>query len=91
MEFLQSILDKASKKRKTILLPESSDERVLKAAEVLTKNNVASIITLGDEEKVRSDAEKLGVDLTGVRIIDQEKSDKLSDFTNIYYNLRKKK
>ena len=91
MEFLQNILDKASKKRKTILLPESSDERVLKAAEVLTKNNVASIITLGDEEKVRSDAEKLGVDLTGVRIIDQEKSDKLSDFTNIYYNLRKKK
>src|SRR3972149_7155820 len=92
MEFLQSILDKASKKRKkTILLPESSDERVLKAAEVLTKNNIASIITLGDEEKVRNNAEKLGVDLTGVRIINPEKSDKLSDFTNIYYNRRKKK
>lgn len=91
MEFLQSILDKASKKRKTILLPESSDERVLKAAEILTRNNIASIITLGNEEKIRSDAEKLGVDLTGVRIIEPEKSDKLSDFTNIFYNLRKKK
>jgi phosphate acetyltransferase len=91
MEFLQSILDKASKKRKTILLPESSDERVLKAAEVLTKKNIASIITLGNEEKVRTDAEKLEVDLTGIRIIDPEKSDKLSDFTNIFYNLRKKK
>jgi len=91
MEFLQSILDKASKKRKTILLPESSDERVLKAAEVLTQKNIASIITLGKEEKIRTDADKLGVDLTGIRIIDQEKSDKLSDFTNIFYNLRKKK
>lgn len=91
MEFLQSILDKASKKRKTILLPESSDERVLKASEILTKNNTASIITLGNEEKIRSDAEKLEVDLTGVRIIEPEKSDKLSDFTNIFYNLRKKK
>ena len=91
MEFLQSILDKASKKRKTILLPESSDERVLKASEILTENNTAYIITLGNEEKIRSDAEKLEVDLTGVRIIEPEKSDKLSDFTNIFYNLRKKK
>ena len=91
MEFLQSILEKASKRRKTIILPESSDERVLKAAEVLTKKNIVSVITLGKEETIREDAEKLGIDLSGVRIIDQEKSDKLGDFTNIYYNLRKKK
>jgi len=91
MEFLQNILEKASKKRKTIILPESSDERVLQAAEVLTKNNIASIITLGKEERIRSDAEKLGADLSKVRIIDQENSDKLSDFTNIFFNLRKKK
>ncbi len=91
MEFLQSILEKASKRRKTIILPESSDERVLKAAEVLSKNNIASVITLGKDEEIRANAEKLGVDLSGVRIIDQEKSDKLSDFTNIFYNLRKKK
>jgi phosphate acetyltransferase len=91
MEFLQGILEKASKRRKTIILPESSDERVLKAAEVLTKKNIVSVITLGKEETIRADAEKLGIDLSGVRIIDQEKSDKLGDFTNIYYNLRKKK
>jgi phosphate acetyltransferase len=91
MEYLQNILDKASKKRKTILLPESSDERVLKAAEMLTKKNIVSIITLGNEENIRSNAEKLEIDLTGVRIIEPEKSDKLSDFTNIFFNLRKKK
>jgi phosphate acetyltransferase len=91
MEFLQDILENASKKRKTILLPESSDERVLRAAEILTQNKIASIITIGNEEKIRTDAEKIGVDLSGVRIIDVEKSDKLSDFTNIFFNLRKKK
>lgn len=91
MEFLQNVLEKASKKRKTIVLPESSDERILKAAEVLTKNNITSVITLGKEVKIRTNAEKLGIDLSGVRIIDQEKSDKLSDFTNIFYNIRKKK
>jgi phosphate acetyltransferase len=63
----------------------------LKAAEVLTKEKIASIITLGNDEKIRNDAKKIGVDLQGIRIIDPDKSDKLSDFTNYFFNLRKHK
>ncbi len=88
---LTGIKDKASKKKKTIVLPESHDERVLRAAQFLSKEKIASIITLGDENKIRPIADKLAIDLTGVRIIDPVKSDKLSDFANIYFNLRKKK
>lgn len=91
IKLLNQIREKASQKRKTIVLPESHDERVLRAAEILTKEKVASIITLGNEEKIRTDAQKFGVDLQGVRIIDPEKSDKLSDFSNIFYNKRKHK
>jgi len=91
IKLLNEIKEKASKARKTIVLPESHDERVLKAAEKLTKEKIASVITLGDEDRIYSDAKKLDVDLTGVRIINQNTSDKLSDFTNIFYNLRKHK
>lgn len=91
IELLNQIREKASRRRKTIVLPESHDERVLKAAEILTKENIASIITLGNENKIREDAAKLGVDLTGIRIINPETSDKLSDFSNIFYNARKHK
>lgn len=91
IELLKQIRERASQKKKTIVLPESHDERVLRAAEILTKEKVASIITLGNEDKVRSSAAGLGVDLQGVRIIDPLKSDKLSDFANIFYNLRKHK
>jgi len=91
IELLNQIREKASRRRKTIVLPESHDERVLKAAEILTKENIASIITLGNENKIREDAAKLGVDLTGLRIINPETSDKLSDFSNIFYNARKHK
>ena len=91
MKFLDELKKKASKLNKTIVLPESHDERVLKAAEKLTKEKIASIITLGNEDRILSDAKKLNVDLAGVRIIDQTRSDKLSDFTNIFYNLRKHK
>lgn len=88
---LKQIREKASQRRKTIVLPESHDERVLRAAKILTKEKVASIITLGNEQKIRDEAQKLGIDLQGVRIIDPEKSDRLSDFTNIFYNKRKHK
>ena len=91
LQLLDDIKSKARELKKTIVLPESHDERVLKAAEILTKENIASVITLGKEDTIRKDAEKLDVDLTGVRIIDPSISDKLSDFTNIYFNLRKHK
>jgi phosphate acetyltransferase len=91
IKFIDELKQKASKLNNTIILPESHDERVLKAAEKLTKEKIAAVITLGDEDRIISDAKKLDVDLSGVRIIDQTKSDKLSDFTNIFYNMRKHK
>jgi len=91
LELINEIKQKASSLRKTIVLPESHDERVLKAAQILVAEKTVSVITLGNDEMIRKDAERLGVDLTGVRIIDPLKSDKLSDFTNIFFNLRKHK
>jgi len=90
-QLLEEIKNKAIKLNKTIVLPESHDERVLKASEILTCEKIVSIITLGNDDQVRSDAKKFDVDLTGVRVIDPSTSDKLSDFTNLYFNLRKHK
>jgi phosphate acetyltransferase len=91
IELLNQIRTRASQRKKTIVLPESHDERVLKAAEILTKEKIASVITLGSESKIRTDAGKIGCDLQGIRIIDPEKSDRLSDFSNYFFNLRKHK
>ena len=91
LELLVNIRANASHKKRTVILPESHDDRVLKAAEIITKDGVGSVITLGNEETVRTKAESLGVNLQGVRILDPEKSDLLSNFANIFYNLRKHK
>ncbi|HED08449.1 MAG TPA: phosphate acetyltransferase, partial [Ignavibacteria bacterium] len=91
LSVLHKIKINASQNKRTIVLPESEDERVLRAAEILLNENLVSVITLGDEEKIRSDAENLKLKLNGLRIINPKTSDKLSDFTNIYFNLRKKK
>ena len=88
---IEQIKIKAKQRKKTIVLPEAHDERVIKAAEKLIKEGICSVILLGNENKIREDAKNLNVDLTGIRIIDPLKSDKLTDFTNIYFNLRKNK
>jgi phosphate acetyltransferase len=90
-ELLEKIKENASKKRKTIVLAESHDERILRAAEILLKSKISSVITLGNEEKIWNDARKLGLELSGIRIINPEKSEMLSDFANIFYNKRKHK
>lgn len=90
-KLIEEIKEKARKQRKTIVLPEAHDERVVQAASKITKEGFCSIILLGDENRIREDANKLNIDLSGVRIINPLKSDKLSDFTNIYFNLRKSK
>jgi phosphate acetyltransferase len=90
-KIMEEIIAKSSKQKRTIVLPESHDDRVIKAAEILSKRKIASVITIGNEDEVWQKAKELGCDISGVRVIDPEKSDKLSDFTNIFFNLRKKK
>ncbi len=91
LQLLKDIREKAKQRKKTVVLPESHDDRVLFAAEKITKDNLASVITIGNEETIRAKAKELGVDLSGVRIIEPEKSDKFSDFVNFFFNLRKHK
>ena len=55
------------------------------------QEKIVSVITLGDQDRILKDSKKLDVDLTGVRIINPAMADKLSDFTNIFFNLRKHK
>ncbi len=91
LELIKTIKEKAKSLKRTIVLPESHDDRVLKAAEKLTKEEVAKVITLGNEEEIRNRAKELECNLNGVRIIDYQKSEMFSDFTNMFYNLRKHK
>jgi len=90
-DLMSEIKSKAINLKKTIVLPESHDDRVLKAAEKLSKESIAKVITLGNENKIREQARELEIDLGGIRIIDPERSEMLSDFANIFFNLRKHK
>ena len=85
MNFIESIKERAKKDIKTIVLPESMDERVIEAANIIVKENIANLIVIGKEEL----REKLNSDK--VTIIDPSTSELTEDLTNKLFELRKEK
>ncbi|MCF6268828.1 MAG: phosphate acetyltransferase [Melioribacteraceae bacterium] len=91
IKLLNEMKEKAKLRKRIIVLPESHDERVLKAAEILTKENITEVITIGNEEKIKSAASNIGVDLSGIKIVDPQTSNLANGFAETFYNARKHK
>ena len=53
MSFIEEIKNRAKEDKKTIILPEAEDTRVLEAASKVIKQGFAKVILLGDEEKIK--------------------------------------
>lgn len=88
---LEKIREKAKQLKKHIVLPDALDERTLKAGRIIVDEKIANVTLIGDDEKIYSLAEKINVDLSGIRVVNPLKSEKMSDFAHIFYNLRKHK
>lgn len=91
MMFEYKLFEMAREKRGKIVLPESSDERVLRAAEMILRRDVAEIILLGRKDEIQESAKKFGLDLSKADIINPFESSFLEEFADIFYTLRKEK
>lgn len=89
MTILQQIKQKAANLHKTIVLCEGEDSRVVKAAADATKEGIAKIVLLGNEEEIRLN--NPDVDLTGVTIVNHLTSDKLPAYNEKLCQLRASK
>lgn len=87
MSFIEKVKQRAKSDKKTIVLPETSDKRVLKAAEIIMKEEIAQIILIGNKEKISSvDPE---VDLSGMEFVDPSTFDQMDDYVAALVELRK--
>ena len=91
MMFEYQLFEKARLDKKRIVLPESSDERILRAAEIILRRGVAEIILLGKEDEVKTNYLLLGLDLSGATIVDYLSSEWMEEFAQTFYELRKHK
>lgn len=89
--FEYDLIQRAKSQRKRIVLPESTDERVLRAAEIISLRDVVDITLLGDDNEVRAKAAQLGLKLRDVAIVNPRTSPWRQEFADIYAELRKHK
>lgn len=89
--FENELQERARTDRKRIVLPEASDERILKAADVVLSSDFADIIFLGEERDIRARAADLGLDLSAARVVDPSDESYLSRYIPELVRLRSKK
>ena len=89
--FEYQIMQKARSDKKTIVLPEAEDPRILEATSILLRRGVANLVLLGEEDKVRSEAAALGFDITGARVQSMHDPQLADQFAAKYAELRAKK
>ena len=91
MSFIDELKNKARQDIKTIILTESEDKRVLKAAQKVKEEGFANIILIGNEDDANKLAKENGIDISGIEIINPGNSPKFEEYANAFYELRKAK
>ncbi|MDO4916003.1 MAG: phosphate acetyltransferase [Rothia sp. (in: high G+C Gram-positive bacteria)] len=95
LRFLHNLIEKARADRRTIVLPEGYDVRILRATEMIARRDFCNLVLLGNPEKIAEICQNEGITLpTGedgkstVKIIDLDHNEYLEDFAQTYAELR---
>lgn len=91
MSFIETIKNRAKQEIKTIVLPEATDIRTLKATEIVLKEKYANIILVGNKEKILEVANTNNINIEGAEIIEPQTSANYEKYANLLYELRKHK
>ena len=90
-EIMRTLINKAKAAPKRIVFPEGEEDKILRAAQILVNENIASPILLGNSDIISAKAKTLHIDLTGITIIDPSTSDKRDEYVNKMFELRQRK
>ena len=91
--FQYSLIQKARKQKKRIVLPEGLDSRILHAAARLIALDLVELTILGDPQLIKNkcSAEGVSLDFEKVELIDPVHADFFEDYVDCFYELRKHK
>ena len=86
MNFIDTIKERAKQVKKTIVLPESMDVRVMEAAHKVLEEGIADIIIIGTDEEIAKSSQ--GFDISRATIINPYTSDMTEGLINELVELR---
>jgi len=87
-EFLRNILRIARADRKTIILPEGDDPRVLEAVKIIIEEDAANLILIGDKTSILPELNSRGVDSSAISFVNPEACGQIESYAEALYNLR---
>lgn len=85
------ITSMARKDPKRIVFPEGEEEKVLRAAAIAHEDGIAKPILVGRPPVIETKANELGVDLTGIDIVDNYLDERLDGYVDALYSMRRRR
>lgn len=85
---LDRLKSKARAHPQRIILPEGEDERVIRAAVQVTAERYAQITLLGRAKVIRAAADRAGLKLDGINVVDPLSSPRVNSYAEIYFERR---
>ncbi|MFB6343534.1 phosphate acetyltransferase [Saccharicrinis sp. FJH62] len=92
MDIISKIVDKAKANPQRIVLPEGTEERTLKAADILLGDAIADIILIGNPDEIKSLAKQFSLNnIDKATIVDPENHEKMQEYADLLFEIRKNK
>ena len=92
MDLITQVKENAKKNKQRIILPETYDQRILMAADIIIKEDIADIILIGNNKTIESESIKLKLDNLGKAVvIDPGNYEKIDAYADLMVEIRKAK
>ncbi|UCH15195.1 MAG: phosphate acetyltransferase [Bacteroidales bacterium] len=92
MDLIRQVKENAKRNKQRIILPESYDKRILKAADIIIDEDIAYITLIGNKPDIERDSKKLNLkNIDKARIVDPGDNNKKEDYADLMVELRKSK
>jgi malate dehydrogenase (oxaloacetate-decarboxylating)(NADP+) len=90
-QVIRGIVQKARRaERRRIVFPEATEEKVLRACQMIVDENIAEPVLVGDPDEIRQRAKSIGIDLDQTEIVDIHDSARLESYAAELYSLRQR-
>jgi len=90
-ETLRGMILSARQRKPRVVFSEGSNETILRASSILVEEGIASPILLGSQSEVRQAIERLRLDLSGVPVIEPQRSRRFEGYVDEYFRMRRRR
>ena len=89
-QIMSVTMSKAKRALKRIVFPEGSEQKIIRAAHILSDEKICSPILLGNQSAIEKIAKMHKVNLSGIQIIDHLQDPQMEEFVENYYKIRQR-